>query len=132
MNMLECQAIACFKCAVEFHVPTSLYTARKRDGASFWCPNGHEQHFCETNEARLSKQVERLQTQNANLLNAVESERSVRKTAERSAAATRGLMTKAKNRIAKGVCPCCNRYFKELHRHMQDKHADYIAPTPKS
>lgn len=33
--------------------------------------------------------------------------------------------TKIKNRIANGVCPCCQRSFKNLHRHMQNKHPDY-------
>lgn len=37
----------------------------------------------------------------------------------------RGVVTKTKNRIGKGVCPCCNRTFVELARHIATKHPDY-------
>lgn len=43
----------------------------------------------------------------------------------RSAAAYKGQVTKVKKRVANGVCPCCNRHFENLHRHMQDQHPDW-------
>jgi Asp-tRNA(Asn)/Glu-tRNA(Gln) amidotransferase A subunit family amidase len=30
-----------------------------------------------------------------------------------------------RDRVGAGVCPCCNRTFKQLARHMQAKHPDY-------
>lgn len=33
-----------------------------------------------------------------------------------------------KKRATAGVCPCCNRSFVALARHMQSKHPDYSAP----
>lgn len=44
---------------------------------------------------------------------------------ERSAAAQRGVLTRLKNRVAAGVCPCCHRSFKQLSEHMKMKHPDY-------
>jgi hypothetical protein len=34
-------------------------------------------------------------------------------------------MTRIKKRVAAGVCPCCNRSFKDLARHMAGQHPDY-------
>ncbi len=34
-------------------------------------------------------------------------------------------MTKVKKRAANGVCPCCNRTFSDLARHMKAKHPDF-------
>ena len=34
--------------------------------------------------------------------------------------------TRLKNRIANGVCPCYNRYFEKLQRHIQNKHPKYL------
>ncbi len=59
-------------------------------------------------------------------------QREMRLTAEkdaahqrRKAAAARGQLTKTKKRIAKGICPCCNRSFVNLERHMTGQHPDY-------
>lgn len=30
-----------------------------------------------------------------------------------------------KNRVANGVCPCCNRHFENLERHMKGQHPDF-------
>lgn len=40
---------------------------------------------------------------------------------------------KIEKRVANGVCPCCNRTFEDLARHMSTKHKDYALPpaTPK-
>lgn len=41
--------------------------------------------------------------------------------------AEKAAKTRLKNRIAKGVCPCCTRHFTNLERHMETKHPDYAA-----
>lgn len=47
------------------------------------------------------------------------------KAAERSRRATAGHLTRTKRRIAAGVCPCCNRHFINLERHITTKHPRY-------
>lgn len=44
---------------------------------------------------------------------------------KRSRDATKGVITKIKKRIHNGVCPCCNRSFTNLERHMKSKHPSY-------
>jgi len=35
----------CCSCSVEFYMTKILTRLRKRDHATFYCPNGHQQHF---------------------------------------------------------------------------------------
>ena len=37
----------------------------------------------------------------------------------------RGVATRMKNRIKVGVCPCCNRTFQDLAKHMASQHKDF-------
>lgn len=41
--------------------------------------------------------------------------------------AEKGAKTKLKKRIAKGACPCCNRHFVNLQRHIEGQHPEYPA-----
>jgi hypothetical protein len=45
--------------------------------------------------------------------------------AEASARAYKGAATRARKRAGAGVCPCCNRTFKQLAQHMKSKHPDF-------
>lgn len=42
----------------------------------------------------------------------------------------KGYVTKVKKRVGRGVCPCCNRTFKDLAAHMETKHPEYAESTP--
>tara|TARA_Y100000310_G_scaffold338946_1_gene430083 strand:- start:1163 stop:1354 length:192 start_codon:yes stop_codon:yes gene_type:complete len=48
-----------------------------------------------------------------------------RDAAEKTASTYKGQVTKLKNRAKAGVCPCCNRTFQNLSRHMETKHPDF-------
>jgi septal ring factor EnvC (AmiA/AmiB activator) len=87
-------------------------------GGDFWCPNGHKLSYTETDADRLRDELARAKT---DLLRA----REARDSAERSAAAYKGEVTKAKKRAAAALCPCCNRSFVQLRRHLASQHPDY-------
>lgn len=61
----------------------------------------------------------------------LQSERSRRQYAERSRNAYKGQATKIKARVGKGVCPCCNRHFVALERHMANKHPEFADAQPR-
>lgn len=44
----------------------------------------------------------------------------------RSRDGMKGALVKTKKRICNGVCPCCNRHFKNLESHMKNKHPKYV------
>jgi hypothetical protein len=45
---------------------------------------------------------------------------------ERSHVSTKGQLTKARNRAKAGLCPCCNRHFTNVERHVKSKHPDFL------
>lgn len=109
----------CCSCGITFGVPTDFDAKRREDHQSFYCPSGHPQSYRgKTEEQKQRDRAERLERQ---LANRDEDLRSTRA----SLIATKGQLTKTKNRIAKGICPCCNRSFVDLGRHMAGQHPDY-------
>lgn len=114
--------IDCFKCGTLFALPDQVNDELVRTGRNFFCPNGHQQHYSESTEAKLKTERDRVARLNARL----DQERAERAAAERRASAARGQITKIKKRVANGVCPCCNRTFKDLGRHMSSQHPDYV------
>jgi Zn ribbon nucleic-acid-binding protein len=90
----------------------------------FYCPYGHPQIFREGEVDRLRKKLE-VQTRTATEMaeRAAAAERAQEIEAKKRAAAERELM-RTKTRVAGGVCPCCNRTFVQLARHMKTKHPE--------
>lgn len=117
----------CGTCGIPYAAPDYFWRERKKDGAGFYCPNGHNRHFSETEEAKLKKEVERLKGE-------VEWQRGRAAAKDKELIAQKGLTTKAKKkleRIEKGVCPECNRTFANVARHMQSKHGVECNKPPK-
>lgn len=113
----------CYSCGVLFASP--VLAERMNDGKTFYCPNGHGQHYTETEATRLRAEVERTKKQLETVSRDRDWQRSQRQTAEKSIIAHKGLVTKARNKLARvhqGVCPDCNRSFQNLAAHMKTKH----------
>lgn len=120
--------INCGECQCPFAIPESMYDKRRADGRDFWCPNGHKIHYGEFENARLKREKAELEDRLARQRIATQAARDQADAAERRRAAAKGQLTKVKKRVANGVCPCCNRTFADLARHMTSKHPDYAVP----
>ena len=112
-------------CGIHYAVPSEFYNMierQHRDGKTqtkIYCPLGHTWEFSGKGEAeKLREQLERERSR-------TQATRDLLKHEERSHAATRGHLTRTKKRVAAGVCPCCNRTFQQLSRHMKNKHPEY-------
>lgn len=114
----------CCQCGVTFAFTTGYQAQKSKDGEIFYCPNGHGQHYSNSDAKKLKDAIAtaKREEENANWWREQAEEKA------RSLSATRGQITKIKNRIAKGVCPCCNRSFENLHNHMETQHPDYVKP----
>lgn len=112
------------QCRMTFGLAIGLYEQLQRNGQRFFCPMGHGQSFTvgPSEEQKLRQENERLRQERDRELNWRQQERD---RAERSASAYRGQVTKIKKRVGKGVCPCCNRTFADLARHMAGQHPDF-------
>src|SRR6266576_3096835 len=122
---LKMETITCCRqgCGITFAVPSWWEMKRREDHTDFCCPNGHSQRFTGKNEAdKLRDELQRERQKLDQAKADADYQRNRREQAERSAAAARGQVTKIKKRVGRGVCPCCNRYFAKLDRHMQTKH----------
>lgn len=113
----------CITCGVEFALPEARRNwLTEHKGVSFYCPNGHAQSFIgETEAEKLAKQLaakqRELETSNYQLKNVRDLNQKITVRATRA--------EKKLERVTKGTCPCCNRSFTALRRHMATKHPDW-------
>lgn len=109
----------CCVCGVNFGVTENFHLSRKKTGKEFYCPNGHSLIYKNSEYDELKKNAKMYREW-------YDEEVEKRCVAEGSLRATKGHLTRTRNRISKGVCPCCNRNFKNLAAHMENKHPDYF------
>jgi hypothetical protein len=119
---------ACCVCGVMFALEATYDNKRRQDGKEFYCPNGHNLHYGGSKSKddeinRLAKTLER-----AEALYAAEKQAADKLMAERNAAKKE--LSRIKTRVKNGVCPCCNRTFVDLQRHMKTKHPEAVKETP--
>ncbi len=108
----------CCVCFIPFAMPQSLVARRRQDGGSFYCPNGHSQAYTGTENTRLRERIARMEQQMSAKDEALRLAEEARQKGERN-------LRRLKKRTGNGVCPCCNRTFKQLARHMASKHPNF-------
>lgn len=124
----------CWKCRCEMALPEELYNAAKRSSEiKIFCSYGHPGVLKEgeTEADKLRRERDRLAQRVAEKDDEIARQRSLREAAERQLSATKGIVTRIKNRVSRGVCPCCNRSFTNLARHMAGKHPGYTGADEK-
>lgn len=137
----------CPSCGTLFGVTAELEKRRRNDHRAFYCPNGHDLYFkgqtaaekerdeAKQKAAELEREKRILERQLTEARQNEEIELRARKAAERKYRGQKGATTRIKNRVARGMCPCCSRRFKDLGAHMKadhpkwdpDRHAAAIA-----
>lgn len=123
VGMTDLHIVECCECGVRFGFPENLYDKlhNRNPGTPFWCPNGHGQHFlAESWDTKLKREKSRLAQMRAR----AEAAEMEAKRERQRANGYKGAATRMKNRAAAGVCPCCNRHFVNLERHMKSRHSE--------
>lgn len=110
-------------CGIGHAIPSSLARQAEENGTTVYCPLGHAWSCTETEVDKLRKQVAAKTAQ-------LDQEKARTRTLEASRNALKGEITKAKKRVGKGVCPCCNRHFANVERHMSTQHPDFADAPP--
>ena len=121
-HSLNLSTITCYKCAVVFAIPTEHKERLLRDGGDFYCPNGHVQHYSETEVMRLQRELTSAKSQALRLSHEVDTVRTEH-------AKTSDELKRLETRVKNGVCPCCKRSFQNLKRHIKTKHPKYKPTT---
>jgi hypothetical protein len=115
----------CYKCSVWFGLDSGQRALLLERGGTFYCPNGHPQAYTTTEVTKLKQRVASLESWSKTQEWQLQHEKSQH-------AATKGKLTKTKNRIARGVCPCCNRTFVNLQQHIMGQHPEYDSTAVQS
>jgi hypothetical protein len=126
--MTEYAYKVCPVCGIHYAVDKIVMDYKRsrssNDKENGWsCPNGHGLVFKEYDADIQRRRAERAEQESAR-------QQELRLAAERQAAAARGQVTRLKNRSKAGVCPCCNRTFKQLAAHMANKHPSFDPHEP--
>lgn len=117
----------CCNCGVAFGMDQATYDRRRNDHKSFYCPNGHGQYYSGKSEAeQLKDQLNDKQRELDYKDSRINRLHDNLTTANNRLRAEKGAKTRLKNRVKHGVCPCCNRTFKQLAAHMKDQHPEYV------
>jgi|HubBroStandDraft_1064217.scaffolds.fasta_scaffold180697_2 hypothetical protein len=118
--------INCGNCAGTYAINERYRSECHDKGTSWNCP------YCRTdwgytgNElTRLKKQLESKERELAFARSNAAAERAAREKTERRLSAAKGAKTRMANRVKHGVCPCCNRTFQNLMRHMSTQHPHF-------
>lgn len=121
------KATSCGNCGIAFGLEASFMAARQKDHRSFYCPNGH--YIAWSDKTPEQVRIEQLERDLKWKTSELESQRNSRKWAESRAKGANIAAGKAKAklhrvivRVHAGVCPHCNRTFKQLAQHMKAKH----------
>lgn len=119
----------CGTCAVWHTVPQIVYDCYRKEGGFWHCPNGHQRGFRkgedEIEQERIRRERDQLKQDAARLSDEIAAERKRADEAEKK-------IVQVRRRAAAGVCPCCNRTFLNVQRHMKTKHANVIPLEQKS
>lgn len=122
------EAISCchIGCGIVFGIEASYREELKRTHGSFYCPNGHSQHFtAETDAERIQKQLKRTEDCLTYARQSADQLRGRVKVQERQISARKGVITRFKRRLVAGRCVCCSKQFKDLETHMKNQHPKF-------
>ena len=118
MAYVKLTELVCW-CGMAFAVPEKLYTnCQNNPGDTFHCPAGHTNVFRESPADILRRERDLLMQRLAQKDDELKLQNNRLK-------AAKGEITKLKKRASVGLCPCCNRSFTNLNRHMTTKHPDF-------
>jgi hypothetical protein len=112
-------------CGIALAVPANLLRNAHENGTRIHCPLGHNFGWSETEADRQRKRAEAAENDRKWYRERFQAEKDLHTDTARRLVAQKGATTKAKKRAAAALCPCCNRSFVQLRRHLAAKHPDY-------
>lgn len=122
---VQLTTMRCGGCGMVWAMPEFFRLERQKTGQSWFCPRGCERANKETEAEKLLKQLtasktETLRQTQLKIEAELAREESIRK------------LKRVERRARAALCPCCNRSFSNLQRHLQTKHPEQCAIKPRS
>jgi protein-arginine kinase activator protein McsA len=129
------EVVVCPTCGVTYAIPERFVSSARAypgdlpngRGWSICCPFGHSWHYTgsKTREQKLQEQLDYSRDRAAHLSAKLDQTEASLRGTRANAARTRKELKSVKTRASAGVCPCCNRTFQQLARHMKNKHPGF-------
>lgn len=120
------ELVHCCNCGVPFAMPTELDNSFRKDSSKwFYCPNGHKQHYSESEADKLKRQLEKEKQEKEHQLRCRERAENMYRKSETERKKVKTRLRNVKSKIAAGVCPCCDKTFPDLHEHMVAVHPEF-------
>lgn len=126
---VQLTVITCGECGGTYAL-NERYRKHKEDKGQGWhCP------YCEISwgyfgEGKIGELTKQL-VQERQRLDQIKADRDRLNTRaiqlERQRSALKGLVTKERNKAAKGLCPCCGEQFSNVASHMKNRHPEFVA-----
>lgn len=113
---LSYESCQCSECGIRYMVPAEWRERRAADHGTFHCPNGHGQYIPAKSDAELLREQLEATRKDLGARLSEANERANKAEAEAK---------RSRQRVGGGVCPCCQRSFTALRRHMATKHPGY-------
>lgn len=124
------KVLQCGTCGVAHAIPQVMYDAMYREGGFWYCPSGHlrgwEEGAEKTKIKRLETELEAERQRKAAALARANDAQAANKELSKQLKGAKTRLKNVKARVGNGVCPCCNRTFVNLQRHMHNKHPEYV------
>lgn len=122
--------VCCSECGAVFGLESSFERGLRESHATFYCPNGHRQHF--PGQTEKERRIAELERTTKSLISSRDLWSGQARTAQQEAEHERrrvngykGIVARTKKKIAAGRCPCCSHQFKNLESHMRTQHPHY-------
>jgi hypothetical protein len=111
--------MTCGECGILFSVPEVWRAEKQGDGSGWFCPNGHSRVYRESDAAKAKRELEAEKQRHRETLSRLNEAQIEKAKVEAKAA-------RLVKRTKHGTCPCCNRTFAQLAKHMKSKHPDFV------
>jgi len=125
--------MTCIKCGIKYALPSALYNHQRQVGGYHHCPNGHSQGWSAdgSENARLRRERDRAVQEQARLAQQVTELDRIADENSRRADRAEKEGRRIKRRANSAVCPCCNRHFANVERHIKTKHPEIATLPPR-
>ena len=126
--------INCGCCGGTYAINERYRQQKQEEGGSWNCPYCNVRWgFANNSEnARLKRELEQERKRKEWAQQEARNANERAATSERRRAAQKASTTRLRNRARAGLCPCCNRHFKQLEAHMKTKHPGFSPEADES
>lgn len=116
------------ECGISFAVPSWWARGKRETHTSFYCPNGHKQSYtAETSAEKMRRERDNAKQQLARAEQEAQEARILAAKSVHAKELAEAATKRLEKRASAGTCPCCQRTFANMTRHMKQKHPAFSA-----